>query len=110
VVASASARRCATTIGMAKYKRKTDLEIDAVQFDPTAQPWPPGVMTAQQLGDLYQMPLLASDPQSANNGFIVTPAGILTVEPGDYIINDTDGAVVKMKPDKFIKLYDKTKP
>lgn len=83
---------------MAKYRQKP-LFVEAVRFDPQAQPWPDGVIPWSRAG--YQ-------PRDMSFGYIDTSLGKVHVMAGDWIITTAlTGARFTCKPDDFELTYER---
>jgi len=87
---------------MAKYRKKS-VVVEAVQFDPTATPWPD-----------YIKPWSSAIPPELNRMGRVRMkgpgVGLLPVSPGDWVVTDEDGDHVVFDDATFQRYYEPVVP
>lgn len=81
---------------MGKY-RKRPIVIEAVQFDPTVQPWPDCIVPWRAEGPR---------PRDMSWGYISTLEGRMHVIAGDWIITGIKGEIYPCKDEIFRASYE----
>lgn len=90
---------------MPKFRKKP-VVIEAVQFNPSVQPWPEGVhaMVGPFASTGAHAEALGLSP--ADCGWVPTLEGGHVAAPGDWIITGVKGEHYPCKPDIFAATYD----